>query len=404
MVFGNTRSEPQTFWMSKSGDYYDFGTSSPVVDDDEVSATFVKGQVSGIRYFVALNSLLAMTSDSEWVIGPGSSSSGAITPTNISTRPQSYRGCRKLEPVIVGNVVLFVQEQGNRVRSLGYDFSSDSFTGSDLTILANHLFRKHKIVSWAFQQEPDSMVWCVADDGSVCSLTFLMEHDVIAWARHPLGAGACAESVCCVKTAQGDEVYFVINRNGVRSVERILSMPVSDAASGVFLDGCVSVSAVSPVSSVSGLGHLNGLTVSALVDGNVEEGLVVSNGSVNLKFPGKVVHVGVPYTAEFETLDLALQRNDGSQMGRKARVSAVTVRVEDSRGVFAACSSSGKFEEFRERSTEDYDAPVRLFTGDFLFRLSSGFDSGRIVVSAPFPLPCSVLAVVPQVSPVESAR
>ncbi|MBJ4544995.1 hypothetical protein JGE45_28365, partial [Salmonella enterica subsp. enterica serovar Typhimurium] len=53
-----------------------------------------------------------------------------------------------------------------------------------------------------------------------------------------------------------------------------------------------------------GLSHLEGQTVNILSDGSVEPQKVVSGGSVTLESPGAVVHIGLPITAEFETLDI----------------------------------------------------------------------------------------------------
>lgn len=53
-----------------------------------------------------------------------------------------------------------------------------------------------------------------------------------------------------------------------------------------------------------GLSHLEGQTVNILSDANVEPQKVVSGGAVTLESPGAVVHIGLPITAEFETLDI----------------------------------------------------------------------------------------------------
>ncbi|WP_204311451.1 hypothetical protein, partial [Stenotrophomonas maltophilia] len=50
--------------------------------------------------------------------------------------------------------------------------------------------------------------------------------------------------------------------------------------------------------TISGLGHLEGKTVSILADGNVAPQAVVSGGSITLDGPSLVVHVGLPITAE----------------------------------------------------------------------------------------------------------
>lgn len=53
-----------------------------------------------------------------------------------------------------------------------------------------------------------------------------------------------------------------------------------------------------------GLSHLEGQTVNILSDASVEPQKTVTGGSVTLESPGAVVHIGLPITAEFETLDI----------------------------------------------------------------------------------------------------
>jgi hypothetical protein len=83
---------------------------------------------------------------------------------------------------------------------------------------------------------------------------------------------------------------------------------------------------------VSGLGHLSGETVSAVIDGEVRHGLTVEGGSLALAEEQQwdsyacVVHVGLPYECDFESLD-AVQ-----EQGKQKVISKLWVEVERSRG------------------------------------------------------------------------
>lgn len=74
---------------------------------------------------------------------------------------QGANGSSNLPPIAVANIALYVQEKGSAVRDLAYSFDVDGYQGTDLTILANHLFQKHQIVDWAFSTVPYSVAWCV---------------------------------------------------------------------------------------------------------------------------------------------------------------------------------------------------------------------------------------------------
>ncbi len=393
MVFGATFAEPQSVWMSKTGDYYDFGTSEPVVDDDAVSLSLSSRQVNAVKAFVTLSDLLLLTSGSEWKVAAGAKTD-AVTPTSINVSAQGYRGISDLEPIVIGSTVLFVQNRGSRVRDLGYNFESDAYTGNDLTVMASHLFEGHAVVDMAYQQEPDSVCWCVRDDGALLALTYLREHDVIAWSRHPTQGKV--ESVAVIPGSRGDVVYLSVLRGSRRCIETMVPTHVADPAEAFFVDSGVTVRG--NVSEVTELERLDGRTVSVVADGSVRNSQTVKNGRISVSPSASVVHVGLPYQSKLETLDLNFQRGDGAQLTRRVRVVAATLRVENTRHLFAG-SDEEHLREYIERSGEPFGAPTRLYTGDWRIALDSRYDSGRLVVVAPGPMPASIDAIVPEADP-----
>lgn len=399
MVFANSPHEPQTLWQSRTGDYYDFSVSTPIQDDDAINATIASRQVNAIRHFIPLNDLIIMTSGGEWKLSAGGS--GAITPTNIDVRPQGYRGSADIDPIVVGQMILFVQTQQARVRDLGYSYDTDSYTGNDLTVLANHLFESNKVVDWAYQQEPDSVCWIVRDDGLLCSLTYLREHDVVAWGRHP--TDGMVESVATVRGDPGDDAYFIVSRDGVRCVELLEQGTVTSVEESFFVDCGTTVRDESGITEVTGLERLEGKDVSVLADGSIlADSFIVTGGKIDLsgeRQAPKIVHVGLPYKSTLETLDLVFQRKDGTQLTRSVRVSKAVVRVRNTRGLWAGVSEDD-MSPVIQRTTEPMGAPIALKTGDEEIRISSGYDNGRVILQVKDPLPASILALVLEAAPV----
>ena len=75
----------------------------------------------------------------------------------------------------------------------------------------------------SYNQEPDSILWCVRDDGVLAGLTYQRSENVIAWHRHKLGgtfgAGASATGYGVVESAASisgtlteDEFYVIVKR------------------------------------------------------------------------------------------------------------------------------------------------------------------------------------------------
>lgn len=392
LCFGGSIAEPQTVWMSKTGDYYNFGTSSPTLDDDAISATMASRQVNVIRHFVGLGNLVVLTSGSEWLI----SADGALTPTNINAKPQGYRGCTGLDPIVCGNMILFVQSQGYRVRDLGYQYETDTYTGNDLSVMAQHLFRDASIRDWCYQQEPDSMAWIVRDDGALLSLTYMREHDVFAWGRHP--TDGIVESVAAIPGEYGSDVYMIVLRGQNRVIERMQPRPVTTVQEAYYVDSGVTVR---NTKTVTGLTHLAGKKVDVLADGSYLGQFTVSaGGTVTLPKNAGIIHAGLPYQSKLRTLDLNMQRQDGVQLTRRSRVASVALRVEQTRGLWAGVDEV-HLQESIDRTAEPYDTATGLRSCDLHLSLSSSYvdyGGGSVWVETKTPLPASILAIVPEVS------
>lgn len=403
-LFG-TLNDPQAAYLSQSANYENFGVASPAKASDAVTFRIRSRQVNEIRAALPIKGLMLLTSGAEWVVS-GGANSDAITPSAIKIDNQGFRGAAKVQPVVVGNTVLFAQDRGCVIRDFSYEFAQDSFTGKDLTILARHLFENKNIKSWAFSQAPYSMVWVVLDDGSLVTLTYLKEHDIWAWTHQESGPDhdAYFESVAVVAEGNEDVPYFIVKRtiDGVskRYIERLHSRAFASVEDAFFVDcGLTYTGAAATV--ISGLDHLKGQSVVALSNGNVVRNLTVSNtGTVTLPNAATKVHIGLPITAALQTLDLDLGQVQGlgTVQGRAKSVSEVTLRVQDTRGIFLG-PREDKLVEYKQRATEAWNEAIGLYTGDI--RITPDWDwsnGGNMWVKQVDPLPMTILALMPDVT------
>jgi hypothetical protein len=155
-------------------------------------------------------------------------------------------------------------------------------------------------------------------------------------------------------------------------------------------------SMTAPVSTIRGLDHLNGQTVSILADGNVQPQQVVSGGSVTLQVSASAIVVGLPYTAQMRTLYLDVPGPATAQSKRKV-IPAVTVRTQDTRGLKVG-PDFGTLREIKDRTTERMGQAINLFTGDHRITIDGLWTTyGQVCVQQDQPLPATVLALVPEV-------
>lgn len=147
--------------------------------------------------------------------------------------------------------------------------------------------------------------------------------------------------------------------------------------------------------TISNLHHLEGETLVALGDGNVMEDLTVSDGEVTLPIACSKVHIGLGYNCDFQTLEVSFQ-GDVVQ-GRKKQVSTVSLRVLESRGL-AAGRNATDAKEFKERSAANGYGNIDPITGQQTITITPKWnDFGQVFVRQRYPLPATVLAVVPEI-------
>lgn len=394
LVFAGSKGFPQTFWTSKTGDYYNFGTSIPSADDDGITATLNGGQMNGIKAIIAFGEMLLLTAGGEFKVSGGGK---AITGSNVLSQPQEYRGVSDVNPVTIGSRIIYVQHQGNIIRDLAYSYDVDKYTGDDLNLLASHLFEGHKIISMAYQQIPNSIVWCVRDDGLLLGLTYIKEQDIYAWHQHTTAGGKFV-SVCNIGGSTEDKLYAVIERGGQYYVEIMESRDKStNVEDQFFVDSGITYEG-EPTDEISGLEHLEGYTVAILADGNVLPQQTVENGKVLLGNKYKKVHVGLPIDAEIKTLPIDFTAQDGTYLSRKKRIATVTLLLKDSRGGLFGMKEN-ELNEFKWRSNEAYGEPISLQTGKFKVTIKSATydETQQIIIKQPDPLPMTVLSLIPEI-------
>ena len=273
-----------------------------------------------------------------------------------------------------------------------------------MTILAEHI-TEGGIKEFAYQQEPDSVAWTVRNDGVLACMTYRREEQVVAWHRHIIGGtSAVVENVATIPgDLDEDQVWLVVRRtiNGAtkRYVEVMTGFDFgSDVTDAFFVDSGLTYSG-SAATTISGLDHLEGQTVSILADGAAHPDKVVSSGAVTLDRSATKAHIGLAFTSKVETLRVDQGSATGSAQGKTKRISEVTVRLFRSVGMKVGTSTSElDIVPFRS-SANAMGSAVSLFTGDKTVEFRGGFDEdATIVIQQDQPLPMTILAIFPTVS------
>jgi hypothetical protein len=408
LVFAATLSQPQTIFFSKSGDYenMDENRGGTIADDDAIIYTIASNQVNAIRFMTATRTLIIGTAGGEFAVSGGSVDT-AITPTNILIKKQSNNGAANVDALAVGNATLFLQRARRKLRELAYNFDVDGYVAPDLTILAEHI-SEGGFKQLSYQQEPNQIIWCVRNDGQLVGLTYQREQQVVAWHRHIFGGvfgsgNAVCESVATIPTDDSEyQTYVIIKRtiNGAtkRYVEFIhqYDFDETDDTSFNFLDSQLDYSG-SAVTTIGGLSHLEGQTVSILADGATHPDATVSSGQITLTRSATKVKVGLPYTSLLQTMRIDAGAQNGTSQSKTKRIYEITARLYESIGIEVG-PDLNNMERIPFRSSANaMNSGISVFTGDKEIEFRGNYETdGFIFVRQTQPLPLTILSLYPR--------
>ena len=408
LVFAATLNNPQTIYFSKSGDYenMDENRGGTVADDDAIIYTIASNQVNAIRFMTSTRTLIIGTAGGEFAVS-GGGTDVAITPTNILIKKQSNHGAANIDAIPAGNATLFLQRAKRKLRELAYNFDVDGYVSPDLTILAEHI-SEGGLTQLSYQQEPNQIIWGVRADGQLIGLTYQREQQVVAWHRHIFGGAfgsgnAVCESVATIPTDNSEyQTYVIIKRTINGSTKRYVEFihnydfDETDDTSFNFLDSQLEYSG-SPVTTISGLSHLEGQTVSILADGATHPDKTVSSGEITLDRSASKVKVGLGYTSLLQTMRLDAGSQDGTSQGKTKRIFDIAIRLYESLGVEVG-PDLNNMERIPFRSSADaMDSAVSVFTGDKEVEFRGNYETdGFIVVRQTQPLPLTILSLYPR--------
>lgn len=395
LYFAGTTGQPQTIFGSVSAD---FENHTPGTEDDAaINVTIASDRVNVIRHLLPGRFLQILTTSSEFTLSGGAGTQ-PVTPTNVNVLRETTFGTSDVRPLRAGNSTILLQKGQEKIKEITFDLDTDGLLGIDLTILADHIPRGG-LTDMVWQQEPELILWFVHSDGRLIGLTYDRANAAIGWHTHSLGGSGIVESITAIPSGAEDQVYVSVKRtidgSTVRHIEYLKTIDFGgDVTDAFFVDSGLTYDGAA-TSTVTGLNHLEGETVSILADGSAHADKTVSGGSITLDRNAQKVHIGYTYTSTLETLRLEAGANDGVAQGKIKRIHGVTVRFLESVGAEVGPDVNNLDRiPFRDSSMA-MDEAVPIFSGDKEIFLPSGYETdARILVRQTQPLPMTVTAIM----------
>lgn len=252
--WAGSTGNPQTMWGSRSSLFQDH--TKGINPDDALIFTINDNDVSRIQYLAVSELMIAGTANKEYIIGAANPDDPLSPADPPKDRPKSSHGSGGIQPVLLNDALFFAQGQGRKIRALRVKADLIEAKADDTTLLANHLFELDPI-QFAVQRIPDSILWVVRSDGTLCSLTYEPEEEVFGWARQVTGdmsqnlldglssPSASFESVAVIKGTQEDNVYVSVKRivdgSTVRYIEKMSTRFIDQIDEAVVVDSAKTV-------------------------------------------------------------------------------------------------------------------------------------------------------------------
>ncbi len=422
LVLAGPVLNPQQFNMSSTGEIYNFNVHSPLEADDAIQGSLVSGQLNTIQSMISQPQGLIILSDKQaWLLNGGSPGS-AITPAALVANSQAYNGASYPPPIVANNDILYIQSKTSIVRNLVFNFYTQVYTGADISVLSSHLFYGFQVLEWAWAEEPFKLVWAVRNDGTMLTLTFLKEQELIAWAHSDTQGLFKSVATITEQVSVGsvDAIYTVVQRTvagqTVQYIERMAELYYPNGVSGAWcVDAGLQYNGVAAL-TFSGGQHLQGFSVTGLATDDQNNTTVIpaftmpASGTFTLAAPPSPatgytrVTVGLPYTPQLTTLQL--DTGEPTIQGKEKKISSVTLRVAQTLGLQIGTGTDfgTNMVDIQDLvpgnvGTATNELVTDLVTGDAWSTVDPAWTvPGQYSVQQVLPYPASILGVIPQLA------
>lgn len=418
MLLADRADLPGSFWLSRVNDYLYFAIGSK--DDDAIAGTVrwprqSRGDVNRIVWAASADTLVLGTTGGPVVVR-STRDDARLAPSNIQVKTRVAAPVAEMQPVDVQATTIYVAANVRQLYELIYDFDRDALITNDLTVVAAHVPGREGFRQIAAQQLPWPVIWCLRSDGRVALLLYDVQQEIVGWARLEAGGtyeggAAKVESVAVMpgnatkETVDRDVIYQsvarTINGQTVRTIEFYERMRQDCTERKIYnaLDASVVYDdAEAPVSTLTGLAHLEGETVRILANGIPHPPRVVSGGSITLDLAATQIVAGLDYQHSYRSLKRGEAAALGSAQGQRQRVNQIVLVVRDSTG--------GRFGVDDEMFDIQYPPPATqqfaeggLFSGAIPLDFPGGWSrDARMEVEGSGPEMFECLAVIPRMN------
>lgn len=388
---------------SRTGNFDSFKAGAK--DDDALEFLLAANEANEILWLADADGFLAIGTIGGVRSLAGSGVDEALTPSSFKNRSSSTPRCSRQRPINTGSAFLYVMSGGRAVAEIGVS-NSGRFEGSEATQISEHIPKiGNGITSLGYQEQPDSTAWFSMANGQAMAFTYQRDQEVRGFHRHVMGGGGLIDSLTVTPGRNGNDDVWVCVRRLVAGVERrfielLLSPPEYQNPMADFCVDCGLVYSGPPVTTVGGLGHLEGATVDMLANNFYFPGLKVIAGEVTIPngLTAGRVQVGLHYEAEAETLELDVGGKDGSVAGRRKRITKLIMSVfeTDTTGLKISSKIRGRWEHVKVPTVVVNNGLLPRYTGNIEVPIDDSWEGqAKVIIRHINPTSCTIRSITP---------
>lgn len=319
---GGLRSRTQTMLASRLGFFFDFRADGQATADKGIDVDLDADESTDIMALFPGRHLQVFSQSQEFFCPM----TPIVAPAPFP--PTTKAGLEPNTPILEldGNAV-FVHAGGRTISRTIYDAASEEkYIVDPLSSFVSHLMKGPgaNIVAGGMRRhsytDAPSLGLFIRADGKGVVMSALLSQDVLGftpWTTDGQFTEAGGELagdlyVCTRRTSGGVESH---------RLERLDEERMLDASVRVEVDGA-------PVETVTGLGHLEGRTVVAYIDGADAGDVVVEDGAVALPYPAlRTVEVGLLFVPKGTILPIVLEQDPRAGASMHARTGEIAMRL-----------------------------------------------------------------------------
>lgn len=200
---------------SRNNDFWDFYEPVKLQADDPISMSLLSTKVNTIRNLLTQRSFFTFTAGGEFGIG----SEGALTQSDKYLKPFSANGSAPCLPIMISDVVLFVDKSYNSIRALKYALEADGYEAPDITLTLRTLLENERMVSTDIIYEEKEALF-LSDTGTIWVLKYITDQNIMSWSHwnHAIGK---ITNICVVPNGPKHDLYIGVEYNGKKWIEEL---------------------------------------------------------------------------------------------------------------------------------------------------------------------------------------